>query len=242
MQGLMMHQEGGWDATFEDIKRVEVPEATYSYQPLPHAKFVEIVKERLPAFGLKFEKERYGLSKDGARMFGVLNCTNGANATDWGIAIGLRNSYDKTMIADLVAGSNVFVCDNLAFSGEVRIGRKHTGYILQDLPHLVRGMLSRIKPLTLRVRGEVNSMKACQIDDQIAHHLMVLSMQRKIFPVNRLPKIEKEWREPTHEDFKPRTAWSLFNAFTFNERRASQAIFNRTIKLTDMFKGELSLN
>ena len=24
----------------------------------------------------------------------------------------------------------------------------------------------------------------------------------------------KEWREPSHDEFKPRTVWSLFNAFT----------------------------
>ena len=24
----------------------------------------------------------------------------------------------------------------------------------------------------------------------------------------------KEWREPSHDEFRPRTAWSLFNAFT----------------------------
>ena len=238
---FLVHAEGGWEATLDDLKRVEVPEATYSYEPLPHTKFVEIVKERLPRFGLTQTKERYALSKDGAKMFGVLNCSNGSNAEDWGIAIGLRNSYDKTMVAGLVAGSNVFVCDNLAFSGEVKIGRKHTGYILSDLPHLVHQMLFRVKPMTQRVRLEVNTMKACEINDKIAHHLLILAMKRKIFPVSRLPKVEAEWSKPTHDDFKPRTAWSLFNAFTANERRAGQPLFQRTMQLTELFNKELSL-
>jgi hypothetical protein len=28
----------------------------------------------------------------------------------------------------------VFVCDNLAFSGEIKIARKHTRFIVRDLP------------------------------------------------------------------------------------------------------------
>ncbi len=29
-----------------------------------------------------------------------------------------------------------------------------------------------------------------------------------------LPRVIKEWREPTFDDFRDRTYWSLFNAFT----------------------------
>jgi hypothetical protein len=29
-----------------------------------------------------------------------------------------------------------------------------------------------------------------------------------------LPKALKEWNEPRHAEFEPRTAWSMLNAFT----------------------------
>jgi hypothetical protein len=29
-----------------------------------------------------------------------------------------------------------------------------------------------------------------------------------------MPKVLADWRKPQHEEFEPRTAWSLFNCFT----------------------------
>ena len=30
----------------------------------------------------------------------------------------------------------------------------------------------------------------------------------------QLPQLIRGWREPSHEEFRPRTLWSLWNAFT----------------------------
>jgi hypothetical protein len=47
-----------------------------------------------------------------------------------------------------------------------------------------------------------------------------------------------EWREPSHEAFKPRTRWSLFNAFTEVLRPFSQsnpqAFVGRTFRLNQL--------
>ena len=40
--------------------------------------------------------------------------------------VGFRNSHDKSMVAGICAGARVFVCDNLAFSGDFSEKRKHT--------------------------------------------------------------------------------------------------------------------
>ena len=42
----------------------------------------------------------------------------------------------------------------------------------------------------------------------------------------------KEWRQPRHDDFKPRTVWSLFNAFTEVAKETSLfSLPKRTITL-----------
>ena len=58
--------------------------------------------------------------------------------------LGLRNSHDKTFPAGIVAGSAVFICDNLAFSGEVKLARKHTTHITRDLPRLVQSAVGQL--------------------------------------------------------------------------------------------------
>jgi hypothetical protein len=36
-----------------------------------------------------------------------------------------------------------------------------------------------------------------------------------------MPKVLADWRKPRHEEFEPRTAWSLFNCFTETLKDAS---------------------
>jgi hypothetical protein len=77
-------------------------------------------------------------------MFGVLTCTNGIAHKDYGLAIGLRTSYDRSLSVRMIAGTHVLCCDNLAFSGEVSMQRKHTANVFRDLPDLICRMLSGV--------------------------------------------------------------------------------------------------
>jgi hypothetical protein len=95
---LVVHR-GGWQASQADLASVPVPEPTDSYVPVPYGRFVEEVELHVPRFGLKVKDARFALAREGEQMFGVLSCTNGHGATDWGLAIGLRNSYDRSRSA-----------------------------------------------------------------------------------------------------------------------------------------------
>jgi len=51
------------------------------------------------------------------------------------------------------------------------------------------------------------------------------------------------WEEPKHEEFTPRTAWSLFNAFTETQKGAPpRAQMEGSLRLSSLFRRELSLN
>lgn len=58
--------------------------------------------------------------------------------------LGLRNSNNKRFAAGMVIGIAPFVCDNLAFSGEVKLARKHTVFIKRDLPMMIDEKLDRL--------------------------------------------------------------------------------------------------
>src|SRR5207237_3200224 len=91
--------------------------------------------------------EAHGLTRDGNRYFGLLQVANGHNPDDFGLVVGLRNSPDKSFPVGLVVGASIFVCDNLSFSGEVYLARKHTVYVERDLPHLVERAVGRLTDL-----------------------------------------------------------------------------------------------
>ena len=53
-----------------------------------------------------------------------------------------------------------------------------------------------------------------EIEDRTAHDLIVRATDVGVCPIQLIPRVLHEWREPRHEAFAPRNAWSLFNAFT----------------------------
>ena len=57
----------------------------------------------------------------------------------------------------------------------------------------------------------------------------------------RLPQVLDEWRKPRHQEFEPRTAWSLFNAFTESMKSAGDigTHVGRTSRLHRVFDEEL---
>ena len=120
------------------------PSPTRSWMPIPHEAFVGQVEDLLPHYGLKVVNEAHALTHDSARYFGLLEIQNGSNHPDYTWVLGLRNSHDQSLPAGLVAGSSVFVCDNLAFVGTVKVSRKHTRFILRDLPELAGNAIERL--------------------------------------------------------------------------------------------------
>ena len=58
-------------------------------------------------------------------MFGVLDLETQMEGCRF--SIGIRNSHDKSIRLGLTAGLRVFVCSNMAFSGDFRpVLAKHT--------------------------------------------------------------------------------------------------------------------
>jgi hypothetical protein len=137
----------------------------------------------------------------------------------------------------------VFCCDNLAFSGEVTMHRKHTVNVFRDLPDLIYRMLSQVSAMRERSDREIAAMKARELEAPTAHHLMVEAIRGSVLPASRLPKVIEAWEEPAHTEFVPRTAWSLFNAFTEVAKASPpRAQMEGSLRLSSLFRRELSLN
>jgi hypothetical protein len=234
---------GGWEATKADLASVPVPEATESYVPVPYSRFVEEVELHIPRFGLRITSEAFALAKHGQQMFGVLTCTNGHGSDDFSLAIGLRNSYDRSLSAQLLAGTRIFVCDNLAFSGESRVSRKHTANVFRDLPDLIYRMLSQVQAMQERTKMDITSMKIRHLSAAEADHLMVEAIRANALPASLLPKVLETWENPRHlELFGPRSAWLLFNAFTeVLKTRSPRIQMENSLRLTSVFRKALNL-
>lgn len=211
--GLILHA-GAEAANLRDVANVITPDAEAGWHPVSHLSIVEQVKASLTERHMTVASEAYALFKGGARMFGVLELVNGQNADDYALTVGIRNSHDKSFAAGAALGSRVFVCDNLAFSGEITFARKHTINILRDLPQLISASIGRLIDLRGWQDKRIAAYKTFDLTDAMAHDIIVRSLDRRVIGPIKMVDVLKEWRTPSYPDFEPRTAWSLFNAFT----------------------------
>ena len=123
------------------------------------------------------------------------------------------------------------------------MNRKHTVHVFRDLPDLIYRMLSQVSSMRERTDGEISAMKVRELPPAHAHHLMVEAVKANVLPASRLPRVIEAWEVPKHEEFSPRTAWSLFNAFTEVQKGGSPRFqMEGSLRLTQLFRTQLQLN
>lgn len=232
---IVLHA-GGVAATWDDVRLVPTPDPTDTWTPIPHAHVVEQVADTMLSAGLHIISAAYGLANGGNRFFGLLEMAGEQGQDkDHALVVGLRNSHDKSFPVKLACGSRVFVCDNLAFSGEVTVTRRHTAHVHRALPGLIVRAIGEIGNLRNRQLQRFDAYKNTALTDFQAHDLCIRALDLGVVAGQTLPKVLQEWRKPQHEDFQSRTMWSLFNAFTESLKAiAPQHLPNRTIRLHGM--------
>ena len=210
---LVVHA-GGRVVTRDDLALVESPPATDSYSPVPHERLADtlstIGSDILKGFAL--EKEQYALAREGKQMFGVLVFQN--DSTELGLSIGFRNSYDKSMAIGIAIGASVFVCDNLALTGDITVLKKHTANVWASLEDTAIATLYRSQKNFESITTDAEELKRREIGDDEAFRLIGLLFGRGVLSPRQLPVVKQEWLLPSHPEFRPRTAWSFYNACT----------------------------
>ncbi len=112
---LLVHC-GSSKFTREELKVIPTPEGSATHQPMSHHGIVEALVEGLSFRHISVVREEYAVSKDGMKMFGVLDLETTFDGCR--LSVGVRNSNDKSMRLTLTVGYRVLVCDNMAFHGD----------------------------------------------------------------------------------------------------------------------------
>lgn len=119
------------------------PPPTDTHVPVPHHEIVGLMRFTLGFHQHEIAEEHHAVTPDGARYFGVL-CLRSPYG-EYTDMLGLRNSHDKSLPIGIAFGSRVFVCDNLAFSADHVIRRKHTVRAKRELPALLADIIQPLK-------------------------------------------------------------------------------------------------
>lgn len=210
--GLLVHA-GARRIGRQDLPAIVTPEATETHRPIPHATLVESILESLAYRQLDVLRDEYAVSADGMRLFGFLE----VNIEHEGVRLALvfRNSHDKSFSLGLLAGYRTFCCDNLAFHGEfVAIAKKHTKNVA--LEEVVGVGVDRVQRHFQKVTATLDVWRDHTLPDENAKAVIydAFVAGRLDVPRRLAPDVHRLYFEPEHEEFRPRTFYSLSNAFT----------------------------
>jgi hypothetical protein len=205
---------GARKVTRDELKEMPVPGATKTHQPLPHFQIVEVLEEALSFRHLRVVKDEYAVSEDGMKMFGVMDLD--ASFEGGRFSIGLRNSNDKSMRLALTAGYRVFVCDNMAFSGDFSpLLHKHTSNL--NLTDSIAVAVDRIYRGLDSIANQIKLMRQYGLTDNDARLIIYRAFVDRLLkgvPRQLMTAVHANYFDPGYADFQSRNLWSLSNAFT----------------------------
>lgn len=199
--------------TRQELAIVPSPLSTLTHQVVPHVEIVNCLEESLGFRHIAVTSEEFAVSKDGQNFFGVMTLDQGMHGASF--ALGLRNSHSKMFRLSIVVGLRIFVCSNLCFAGEFNIVlSKHSKYF--SLKAAISVGLDEAQRGFQPMQQRVESWRQQQItDDEARLQIFRAFIEEQLSAPKHLARdVWQNWLEPAHDEFRPRTAYSLQNAFT----------------------------
>jgi hypothetical protein len=230
MAGKLIAHAGAQYIDREGLKALETPQPTDSWTPIPHYELVVALEGQLLARGITIVKEQFAVQK--AKLFGVID-TNYQVTDEGGAAIGLRTSNDKSLALQLAIGYRVFICDNMAFLGDmIALRRKHTSNL--DLHREFAEGVGRYVRDYRRLQDDITVWKETPVSPERAKTLIYDIFLQKIVPVRLFHPVISSYQATMHQG---QNLWMLHNAFTRHIQRLNPAPrFTATVKLGRFFE------
>jgi hypothetical protein len=213
-EGKLLLHCGARRVTEAELLTVHTPEPTKSWYPVSHGSVLEVTRETINGAGFEIAREELSLSRNNMRFFGVLDLKS-LLIKGVALSVGIRSSIDKTLPLGLCGGARVFVCDNLHFSGNLlEVKRKHSRYGSQRFATDIHRAVERLESFRRFETQRLEVLQNTSVENDFADAFILRAFERGLVPYRNFMEVIREWREPTHEEFQPRTLWSLMNAFT----------------------------
>ena len=228
MSGRLMAHCGAQYIDREDLKLLETPEPTDSWTPIPHYDLVQALDGQLKARGITIVKERFAVQK--AKLFGVLD-TDYAVDEEGCALVGIRTANDKSLALQLAIGRRIFLCDNMAFHGDlIALKRKHTGNL--DLHKEFAEGIGRYVREYPKLQENINWWKERTVSKERGKQLIYDIFRQKLVPIRLFHPAVHDW-----EAAEEKTMWRLHNCMTAHIKTLRPApAFTATLKLSRFFE------
>jgi len=233
----LMLDPGDHRITFDELRNVPVPKPTQTWFPVSWADIIQAIRDRCATIYGQPLSEEFGLSKNRRQFFSVITYSGGR--ADTGIAVGARGSYDQSLANGVVAGSSVFVCSNLCFSGEhLEVLRKNTKNAWRDIQAMLEKTIGHSAQAYEQLNADLDLWREKPLTDDEAYATVGQALGHGIVGPRQAMIALRDWQVPRHEEFRDKNAYSLYNDFTESAKvgAAGQRI-QRQAGMHEFFQG-----
>lgn len=247
MNNLFTHC-GAQRMTREEVEELPLPVAMGSRHIIrPLTQDVDLIEEEVNKLGLQIidsgyavkfqESSKYFRNPDAAlpkqaQVFGIFEIGRTKSlmspyegTKDFSIMVGLRGSYDQSLPRGIAVGSRVFVCDNLAFSGQIHMHTKQTLNIDTRVKEFIRQAIQELPNFIELQDKTFNNFKDYSITHDRGENIIIDMFRQEKLSSRGLVEVLKEWDNPSFfhgED----SIWSLFNAITQTYKNDEKLVIN----------------
>ena len=217
-----------------------LPAESRSYKPVPNGMLLDLIYEGAGKWlGKEPAKTQFSMNTTGSRMFGTMSFET--EEKDTMLNFGFGNSYDKSMSLRLVSGAQIFICDNLCYSGDaISWVRKHTTNVLQDIREKIRSALCLAEVQYEDMMIDLSAFKEHEVKERRGAELIGLAQYGGVLTSTAANIAREDWRSPRYVDFAKGNMFSLYNCFTEGAKKGEAGNrIDRQAKIHKFFTFEI---
>lgn len=188
------------------------------HRPVDYSDFVIMIDGKLVEHDIAIKGEQFAVKHDGSQFFGLMEVTTPqTGGTDWAFNIGIRGSHDGRISRGITFGSNVLVCSNMCFHGDLGVFRtRQTLNVMDRLPGMIDEAIAKIPNMAQETANRFSAYRTTRMTESEGNNALVHMHRNNILSANQLSTAIDEWIEPRHEEHNEdgATLWRLFNAAT----------------------------
>jgi len=205
--------------TIAELKAIPVVKAerfSDRWKGIQHGELVESIHDVLDRKEIQVTDERwYPTGKDFQRLNGSMDVKikglEPMEGTQFSLGVMHSNLGDHAM--KFASGAHVFCCANGVVTGDFVVKRKHTSGL--DLGEAIELGVDQYLNKIAEVKIVAEKMRATElVDDDVVHALMSAGREG-LLSWSRIGQVDKEYSKPTFAEHDEKTAWGLYNAFTY---------------------------
>ena len=194
-----------------------VPEwASSRWQGIQHGELVETIHTQLDHHNINVIDEGWYVSgPDVQRLNGSMSLeipgVKSMEGTSFSLGVQHSNLGDHAL--KFAVGAKIFICSNGVVIGDYAVKRRHTiGLnLMESIGIGIETYINKVKDVPIVVQ----KMRDTEMRDDDVDHALMAAGREGLVSWSRIGQVDKEYRKPTFADHDEKTAWGLYNAFTY---------------------------